>query len=53
MLCSALVVDAEHVKGDAKVHLDVYKNRHLPLFELSKNTLENLKKRIKYLRILL
>ena len=44
LLC--VLVDVEHVKGDAKVHLDVYKNRHLPLFELSKNTLENLKKEL-------
>ena len=44
LLC--VLVDVKHVKGDAKVHLDVYKNRHLPLFELSKNTLENLKKEL-------
>lgn len=38
LLC--LLVDPERIKGDAKVHFDVYINRKLPIFYLQENTIE-------------
>jgi ADP-dependent NAD(P)H-hydrate dehydratase / NAD(P)H-hydrate epimerase len=38
-----LLVDPERIKGDAKIHLDVYLNRGLPLLQLQENSLETLR----------
>ena len=35
-----LVVSPDKLKGDAKVHYDVYRNRELPIFYLNERTLE-------------
>ncbi|WP_318505713.1 NAD(P)H-hydrate epimerase [Bacillus sp. T3] len=40
LLC--LLVNPERIKGDAKVHFDVYINRGLPLFKLGDHSLEAL-----------
>ncbi|MEH7276985.1 NAD(P)H-hydrate dehydratase, partial [Neobacillus vireti] len=37
-----LLVDPVRIKGDAKIHLDVYLNRGLPLIQLQKNNFETL-----------
>lgn len=44
MLC--LVVEHERLKGDALAHFEVYVKRGLPIFELSKSTLSELKELI-------
>ncbi|MDP4157444.1 MAG: NAD(P)H-hydrate epimerase, partial [Bacillota bacterium] len=44
LLC--LLVDPVRIKGDAKVHFDVYINRKLPIFYLHENTLEALRDEI-------
>ncbi|XJZ27781.1 NAD(P)H-hydrate dehydratase [Bacillota bacterium Lsc_1132] len=44
LLC--LLVNPERVKGDAKVHFDVYLNRGLPIFLLQKNSLTALQKEL-------
>ncbi|MBI0579351.1 NAD(P)H-hydrate dehydratase [Neobacillus cucumis] len=41
LLC--LLVKPEKIKGDAKVHFDVYMNRRLPIFYLHENTQEALR----------
>jgi ADP-dependent NAD(P)H-hydrate dehydratase / NAD(P)H-hydrate epimerase len=41
ILC--LLVDPNRIKGDAKVHLDVYINRGLPLFLYDEHTIEQLR----------
>ncbi|MEH7353430.1 NAD(P)H-hydrate dehydratase [Neobacillus drentensis] len=41
LLC--LLVNPDRIKGDAKVHLNVYTNRGLPIFYLQENTLEDLR----------
>jgi NAD(P)H-hydrate epimerase len=41
LLC--LLVDPARIKGDAKVHFDVYINRRLPIFYLHEQTLEALR----------
>ena len=41
LLC--LLVNPNKIKGDAKIHYDVYVNRSLPLFLLENQTLEHLK----------
>jgi NAD(P)H-hydrate epimerase len=41
LLC--VLVDSERIKGDAKVHFDVYINRKLPVFYFQQNTLEALR----------
>jgi ADP-dependent NAD(P)H-hydrate dehydratase / NAD(P)H-hydrate epimerase len=41
LLC--LLVDANRIKGDAKVHLDVYIKRGLPLFQLPEHSLPELR----------
>jgi ADP-dependent NAD(P)H-hydrate dehydratase / NAD(P)H-hydrate epimerase len=45
LLC--LMVDPDRLKGDAKIHFDVYINRGLPLFLLHANTIEALRNEIK------
>ncbi|MFJ7726741.1 NAD(P)H-hydrate dehydratase [Neobacillus sp. NPDC097160] len=35
-----LLVNPDQMKGDAKVHFDVYTNRSLPIFHLQENTVE-------------
>jgi hydroxyethylthiazole kinase-like uncharacterized protein yjeF len=44
LLC--LLVDPARIKGDAKIHFDVYINRKLPIFYLHENTLEALRDEI-------
>jgi NAD(P)H-hydrate epimerase len=44
LLC--LLTDPERVKGDAKVHLDVYINRKLPIFYLHDRSVENLRDKL-------
>ncbi|MGJ7919052.1 NAD(P)H-hydrate dehydratase [Neobacillus sp. LXY-4] len=44
LLC--LLVEPGRIKGDAKVHFDVYINRELPIFYLHENTVEDLKKEL-------
>ena len=44
LLC--LLVDPNRLKGDAKVHFDVYCNRGLPVFMLQEHTLSALRKEI-------
>lgn len=46
LLC--LLVNPERLKGDARVHFDVYINRRLPLFELEKHTLAELQNELKH-----
>ena len=41
LLC--LVVPPERVKGDARIHFDVYKNRQLPFVYLNEHTLERVR----------
>jgi hydroxyethylthiazole kinase-like uncharacterized protein yjeF len=41
LLC--LLVKPEGIKGDAKVHYDVYHNRGLPIFHLQENSVETLR----------
>ncbi|MEH7097367.1 NAD(P)H-hydrate dehydratase [Neobacillus vireti] len=41
LLC--LVVPPERIKGDAKVHFDVYRNRQLPILYLHESSLEMVK----------
>ena len=41
LLC--LLVKPERIKGDARVHFDVYTNRNLPLLAIQENTLEKLR----------
>jgi len=40
LLC--LLVDPDGLKGDAKIHYKVYKNRSLPLFQLKKDNFDTL-----------
>lgn len=42
-----LLVAPEWLKGDAKVHFDVYLNRGLPIFYFQENSLEGLKTELK------
>jgi hydroxyethylthiazole kinase-like uncharacterized protein yjeF len=44
LLC--LLTDPERIKGDAKVHLNVYRNRKLPIFYFQENRLEALRDEI-------
>jgi hydroxyethylthiazole kinase-like uncharacterized protein yjeF len=44
LLC--LLANPQKIKGDAKVHYDVYINRGLPLFKLHENTIQGLKTKI-------
>ncbi|TDK59078.1 NAD(P)H-hydrate dehydratase [Bacillus salipaludis] len=44
LLC--LLVKPEKIKGDAKVHFDVYMNRRLPIFYLHENTQEALRMKL-------
>ncbi|MDQ1002315.1 hydroxyethylthiazole kinase-like uncharacterized protein yjeF [Neobacillus niacini] len=37
-----LLADPERIKGDAKLHLDIYLNRGLPLIQLQKNNMNTL-----------
>lgn len=37
-----LLADPERIKGDAKLHLDVYQNRGLPLIQFQKNNINTL-----------
>lgn len=46
MLC--LAVSESHLKGDAKVHFDVYKKRNLPLFHYDETNAEQLLTYIKH-----
>jgi hydroxyethylthiazole kinase-like uncharacterized protein yjeF len=46
LLC--LLVDPVRIKGDAKVHFDVYINRKLPIFYLHENTFESLREEINH-----
>lgn len=41
-----LLVDPLRIKGDAKIHFDVYKKRGLPLFHLQENKLETLREEL-------
>jgi hydroxyethylthiazole kinase-like uncharacterized protein yjeF len=45
LLC--LLVHPNKIKGDAKIHYDVYVNRGLPLFLLENQTLEHLKDQLR------
>lgn len=38
-----LLVDPERIKGDAKIHFDVYIKRGLPLFQLKEDNLQTLR----------
>ncbi|WP_160722928.1 NAD(P)H-hydrate dehydratase [Bacillus sp. USDA818B3_A] len=44
LLC--LVVPPERIKGDAKVHFDVYRNRQLPILYLVDSTLEKIRSEV-------
>ena len=46
LLC--LMADPVRIKGDAKVHFDVYINRKLPIFYLHENTFEALRDEINH-----
>lgn len=50
LLC--LLVHPDRIKGDAKIHYDVYRNRGLALFYLHENTLPALKEKIHHADII-
>jgi NAD(P)H-hydrate epimerase len=44
LLC--LLVNPDRIKGDAKIHFDVYVNRGLPIFYLHENPLQSLREEV-------
>jgi ADP-dependent NAD(P)H-hydrate dehydratase / NAD(P)H-hydrate epimerase len=50
LLC--LLVEPNRIKGDAKVHLDVYLNRDLPIFHLQERSLKELRNELSHADII-